>query len=1093
MVKPLTVYKASAGSGKTFTLATEYIKLLVRNPMSFRNILAVTFTNKATEEMKMRILSQLYGIWKQLPDSDDYMQHIVRETGFSEQQISQRAGEALHLLLHNYNYFRVETIDTFFQSVLRNLARELDLTANLRIGLNDIQVEEEAVDQLIDSLTHSDVLLQWLLKYIMETISDDRSWNIIGQVKQFGKTIFRDYYKEHSNGLNELLGKKGFLEGYMNQMRQIRNEAKEHMKLIADQFFDTLESEGLSYQDLNYGTSGVAGFFLKLRNGQMDEGIIGKRVTDCMDDAQKWCSKKHEQASFIYALADSVLIPLLHRAVEERPRQWKLFKSADLTLRHLNQLNLLGNIEQKVRQLNEEANRFLLSDTQQLLHSLIKDSDSPFIFEKIGTQLEHVMIDEFQDTSTVQWKNFKVLLEECMSHVDTENLIVGDVKQSIYRWRSGDWRLLNTIDREFPLPQQTLDILPLQVNYRSERNIIYFNNAFFLKAARLEYESQFENYPDGANHLKHAYADVAQKVPRKRDHNGLVNICLLPQRDYQQQVLSRLVDTVRSLIGKDIPPQRIAILVRANSAIPMVADYFAENLPQVHIVSDEAFRLDSSTVVTLLVQVLHLLTHPDDVLAKATVVKLYQHSVLGLTTDESNILIKGQPLDDLLPEAFTAHTAELLQLPLYELTERLYTIFQLDRLNEQSAYVCAFYDQLSQFTQDNSTDIDAFVNEWETTLCSKTIHSTETNGIRILSIHKSKGLEFDHVIIPFCDWKLEHPNILWCKPGEAPFNALPIVPIDYSAKQMKGTIYEHDYLDEHLQNTVDNLNLLYVAFTRAKQSLFVIGRREAANTRSALIEQVLPTIKLKGSTLEGLEDSDSPLLFTYGTLSQNPQNPQSSQKSQNSQSSQRPQSSQLPQNVFLLPVTPTPVTIETFGQKVKFRQSNKSRDFIEGDDEQQQLSYIKTGSVLHEIFSTIRTTADIDRSLQQLQNDGVLYDDEVTREKITRMLRKRLEDKHVSDWFSSRWKLFNECSILSIDDGEVKKLRPDRVMTDGHETHVVDFKFGRPDPDYHKQVREYMTLLSAMGLPHVRGWLWYVYSNKIEEVFPESTDNHPQA
>ena len=257
MVKPLTVYKASAGSGKTFTLAVEYIKLLVKNPMNYRNILAVTFTNKATEEMKMRILSQLYGIWKQLPESAEYQKRIIKETGMDKLLVCQQAGEALHLLLHNYNYFRVETIDTFFQSVLRNLARELDLTANLRIGLNDTQVEEQAVDRMIDSLTHSDIMLQWVLKYIMENISDDKSWNIIGQVKQFGRTIFRDIYKEQSKTLNKLMEDGKFMDGYINQMRQIRNDAKKYMEALADNFIDILESEGVRIEDLNYGKSGV--------------------------------------------------------------------------------------------------------------------------------------------------------------------------------------------------------------------------------------------------------------------------------------------------------------------------------------------------------------------------------------------------------------------------------------------------------------------------------------------------------------------------------------------------------------------------------------------------------------------------------------------------------------------------------------------------------------------------------------------------------------------------------------------------------------------------------------------------------------------
>ncbi len=1080
MSKALTVYKASAGSGKTFTLAVEYIKLLVKNPQSYRHILAVTFTNKATEEMKMRILSQLYGISKQLPESNDYMERILESTDLSAEQVSERAGMALHLLLHNYNYFRVETIDTFFQSVLRNLARELDLTANLRVGLNDTQVEEQAVDRLIDRLTHSDVMLQWILKYIMESISEDRSWNIIGQVKQFGRTIFRDYYKEHSLTLNQKLDEEGFLEGYMGQMRQIKKSAAEHMQQYADSFFDTLQSEGLSDSDLPYGKSGVAGFFYKLRNGQLDEGIVGARVADCQGDPSKWYKKSADNRDHIHALADSTLIPLLRQAMEDRPRQYRLFKSADLILRHLNQLRLLGSIERQVRLMNEEANRFLLSDTQQLLHSLIKDSDSPFIFEKIGTQLEHVMIDEFQDTSTVQWQNFKVLLEECMSHADTENLIVGDVKQSIYRWRSGDWRLLNAIDREFPHADQVMDILPLKTNYRSERNIIDFNNAFFTEAARQEYEQQQELYPSGAEQLRHAYADVAQEIPQKRAQNGYVNVQLLPANDYHEQMLATLGDAIAGLLERGVAPRQMAILVRTNRYIPLIADYLAEQMPQVPIVSDEAFRLDASTAVCLIVQAMQLLTHPDDILSKATVAKIYQRSVLGNKAADNELFIVGRPLDDLLPEAFVQHTDDLLQLPLYELAERLYSIFQLERLNEQSAYICAFYDQLNKFTQDESTDITAFIREWEETICAKTIQSTETDGIRILSIHKSKGLEFEHVIIPYCDWRLEHADILWCHPHEAPFDALPIVPVDYSGKQMMGTIFEHDYLDERLQNTVDNLNLLYVAFTRAEKSLFVIGRRDDKSSRSVLVQNVVTQLKLPNATLDGEEDAEAPLTFTYGNLvHSSPQERSVALQSPTERSVAMPSKTS---NVFLAPVTPKQLTLETFEPLTEFRQSNQSREFIEGDDQESSLSYIKMGSVLHEVFSTIRTTADIDRALQQLQHDGVLYDDEVTREKVSALLRKRLESPRVKDWFSDRWQLFNECKIIFFEDGVMKERRPDRVMTDGRETHVVDFKFGNPHEEYHEQVREYMSLLRSMQMPRVRGWLWYIYINKVEEV-----------
>lgn len=1079
MVKPLTVYKASAGSGKTFTLATEYIRLLVENPTSYRNILAVTFTNKATEEMKMRILSQLYGIWKQLPESADYMKVIQEKTVFGEELISDRAGIALQNLLHNYNYFRVETIDTFFQSVLRNLARELELTTNLRIGLNDHQIEDIAVDQLIADLNTTDIVLQWIIRYIMESISDDRSWNVISKIKKFGCTIFQDRYKEVSDELSKKMQEPGFFERYTTQLRELREAALEHMKQIGESFFDELEAEQLTIDDLSGKSRGIASFFNKLRRGEFDASIENATVANHLESYEKWCTKTHPKRDYIYTLAQGSLGNILRYAVDERPRQWKLYKSADLTLRHLNQLRLLGSIEQKVRQLNADANRFLLSDTQQLLHALIGESDSPFIFEKIGTQLEHVMIDEFQDTSTVQWQNFCVLLAEAMSHENTSNLIVGDVKQSIYRWRSGDWRLLNDIEQQFN--SQQIETRALDTNYRSQRNIIQFNNAFFRQAATLEYMAQKELNAAEAAQLEKAYADVEQKIPAGKDPLGLVSIRLLPADDYQTATLKQIAETIATLRAQGIPQKEIAILVRVNQYIPTIARYFMEQMPEVTIVSDEAFRLDASNAVCLLVQALRLLTHPDDQLTKAAIVKNWHHDVLGEPAEDNRLLLSTVDLDSGLPEAFRNHREELTSMPLYDLVERLYDIFSLERLSEQSAYVCTFFDQLAAYVSENTADIFAFLNEWDETICKKTIQSDETEGVRILSIHKSKGLEYPYVIIPFCDWQLEkqNDNILWCKPVEEPFSDLPIAPVDYSQRQMMGTIYEHDYLQEHLQNTVDNLNLLYVAFTRACKGLYVLGRRNAKNLRSTLIEQCLPLVakELSDAVIEGMEDDKATLSFTYGT----PASPRSDT------SRITPHASAKTKNPFLKPAEPLPVAFSYHESKVSFRQSNRSQAFIEGDDEEkaQRHRYIQAGSVLHEIFSTIRTVNDIPDALRRLQFEGVLYDEEMTAEHITMMLKKRLENPRVADWFSPRWTLFNECTILSVENGEVKERRPDRVMTDGQEWIVVDFKFGSPKPEYHDQVREYMNLIQKMesvSSDKIHGYLWYVYSNKIEEV-----------
>lgn len=1073
MVKPLTVYKASAGSGKTFTLATEYIRLIVENPTSYRNILAVTFTNKATEEMKMRILSQLYGIWKGLPESDNYLQVIVEKTGYPTELIRERAGQGLSNLLHNYNYFRVETIDTFFQSVLRNMARELDLTTNLKIGLNDVQVEELAVDQLIADLSTTDVMLQWILKYIMESISDEKTWNVISQIKRFGRTIFNNEYKEVSQALEQKMEEKGFFERYTTQLREIKKAAEERMILIGESFFDTLEGEGLSIDDLSNKNRGIAGFFLKLQKGVFDPSIENATVANCLGNPEKWCAKTHPQRDFILSLAEGVLGDILRYAVEERSRQWKLYKSADLTLRHLNQLRLLGSIEKKVRELNENNNRFLLSDTQQLLHALIEGSDSPFIFEKIGTQLEHVMIDEFQDTSTVQWQNFRVLLDEAMSHEGGSNLIVGDVKQSIYRWRSGDWRLLNDIEQQFR--QQQIETIPLKKNYRSERNVITFNNHFFSHAAELEYQEQQELNPEEAEQLKRAYADVVQEIPDGREAAGEVSVTLLPAEDYQMMTLQQVADTISELTERGIPQREIAILVRVNNQIPVIAQYFLEQMPEVKIVSDEAFRLDASVAVNLLVSALRLLSHPDDLLTQAAIVKLYHIDVLKEQAEDNELLLRTNDLNLLLPEAFRSQREVLITMPLYELAERLYAIFELERLNEQSAYVFAFYDQLASYVSENTADIDSFLAAWDESLCGKTIQSEETNGVRILSIHKSKGLEYNYVICPFCDWQLEKQsgNFLWCQPKEEPFNDLPIAPVDYSKNQMLGTIYEKDYLHEHLQNTVDNLNLLYVAFTRAKEGLYVFGKRGAKASRSGLIEQCLPLVaqEMPEAILSGLEDEKGILQFSLASPARN-----ASHASLSSPSSKNP---------FLQPPASIAVDFHYTESQVNFRQSNRSQAFIEADesDEIERLNYIQTGSVLHQIFSMIRTTDDIEDALKQLQFEGVLYDEQITPERITAMLRKRLQDPRVADWFSPRWNLFNECTILTMEDGEVKERRPDRVMTDGQHWVVVDFKFGSPKPEYGDQVREYMALIKTMQPEaEVNGYLWFVYSNKIEEV-----------
>ena len=1084
MEQALTVYKASAGSGKTFTLASEYITLVVKNPQDYRSILAVTFTNKATQEMKTRILSQLYGIAHSLPDSEAYYEQVRMKTGFSEQTIRENAAKALSLLTHHYNEFRVQTIDAFFQSVLRNLARELNLTANLRVDLNDEQVEAQAVDELINSLEEGEEVLNWIRDYIDKNIEDDKGWNVISQIKDFGKNIFKDFYKDHKTELDNRFSDESFFNDFITDLRERRTRILNRLNEHAKQMYKKIRDANLDNPNLfNRGANGLLSHIIKLTKGTPSNDPTPQYVQSCIDSADKWPASKcpAKERAAIIELASASLCSDLKILNDYRINDWKEYQSCNLTLKHLSQLRLLHAISEAVDEINKDTNRFMLSNTQSLLSTLMKDSDTPFVFEKMGAYLKHIMIDEFQDTSTIQWNNFRKLLDNCMAQVDSHNLIVGDVKQSIYRWRQGDWKLLNNIEHEFTKEQ--IKIEPLDTNYRSEENIIRFNNAFFKQAVSQTVNELESEEIQGATELVEAYKEIEQK-PRKDNGKGCVRIKLFRYdsknaSDYKQKILNELIENIRQLLDQGYKQKDIAILARSKTVIPDIVDSFQNIDTNVSLVSDEAFRLDASLAVNVIIEALRLLTHPHDKLTESKLVKLYQQQVIKTGKDINDLFVgeNSTELKSFLPSGYIDKFESLSRLSLIDLVDEIYSLFSLDSLEGQSAYVCTFYDTLNEYLRDHPADIDDFIEEWEDTLSSNTIQSDEVDGIRLITIHKSKGLEYDNVLIPFCDWELEKTNgiTIWCSGDdkEKPYGELPLIPVDYSSK-MLGTVFEDDYKEEHLQNTVDNMNLLYVAFTRAGKNLFITGKKYKERTsgkseRSHIIQYIIEELakELPGAIIDDAGDN-GPISFELGTLST---------------CEERVEKEKATENPFELSPKTHKLKIETFPHPVSFRQSNKSHDFIKGEDidPSDAKRYIKVGNVLHQLFSTILTEADIEPRLKELEQAGIIYNDDITSRELQNKISCALSNEKVKNWFSPRWKLFNECTILDYDKetGDVYEHRPDRVMTDGKEMIVVDFKFGKPRDEYHEQVQRYMRLLMRMGYKQVSGYIWYVLRNEI--------------
>lgn len=1112
MEEHLTVYRASAGSGKTFTLAVEYISLLVKDPENYQHILAVTFTNKATQEMKMRILSQLYGIANSLQSSQQYFNKVKEKTNMPDAVIRNNARAALTLLIHRYNNFRILTIDAFFQQVLRNLAHELGQTANLRVDLNNEEITEKAVDQMIESLEKGQPVLQWISTYINNSIEDDNGWNIIGKIKAFGTNIFKDFYKAHEANLKEQLSNADDFKVYETTLRKRRNDIRKTFNSKARSILNEIKNANLDIPS-NY-RSGLYKYLTDSAIAPLTNKPLKAGVLKANESPQNWTSSKCAKADKqqIQTLAAEVLSAQLNELIAYNNDNWNEFQSIQLTLSHLSELRLLHAIADAVDNLTKDTNRFMLSNTQALLKELIADSDTPFIFERIGARLKHVMIDEFQDTSTIQWQNFQVLLANCMAQELSQNLIVGDIKQSVYRWRQGDWGILNNIEKSFA--HQKIRLKTLDYNYRSEKRIIDFNNAFWEQCVANTAKEVAQDDAEKAEIVQKAYEDVAQKT-HKTTENGFVKISLYPSKSMKEAVLEELIETIKELFnngygGKN--QSKIAILVRSKSNIQDIVNALLQSFGnEINIVSDEAFRLDASLSVNIIVSAMHLLTHPDDVLTRGKLVKLYNQEVLKKPLTDTDLLVsinesnnidtknidkkerrklateqQMAKLNSQLPPEYVANRELLLGLPIVDLVDKLFMLFGLDQLEGQSSYICTLYDTLNDFLKDHTADIDDFINEWENSLSSKTIQSDEIEGIRIMTIHKSKGLEFDNVIIPFCNWEMEKKGTLWCetKNKPAPYNKLPLLPIDFSRDKLIGTVFEDDYKEEHFQNIVDNLNLLYVAFTRASKNLFVFGLRQGKTTldniakgtppgnRSYAIELALRQVseQLQGSSLSFPDDIGSEIHFEYGTLV-----PETHEKEH-----------AVADNPFLIKPDKHIVSIATYPQAATFKQSNKSIEFVKGEDvdPSDRTRYIKIGNVLHQLFSTIYTTADIPARLNELEQQGIIYNDEITSAQLRTRIEDAITNPQVQEWFSKRWQLYNECTILEYnkDTNEMEEHRPDRVMTDGKEFVVVDFKFGKEREEYKKQVQQYMEILIRMGHKKVSGYLWYVVKNNVVEV-----------
>ena len=1064
---PLNIYKASAGSGKTFALTMEYLKLLYSFPGIHRHILAVTFTNKAAGEMKHRILSRLSALshYSSLEPMEE-MKQLVEATGLDEKSISRQAGELLDIILNDYSGFSVGTIDKFFQSVIRAFTREIGIQPGYNLELDHPRVLSLAVDRMFQDLGNHPELQAWLIRYAEERMEESRSWNFRQEIIQLGMQLFKESFQGLFLKHNISVLKKENLNLFSEDLVQLERQTRRKMSDMGKKALQQMGKLNLSPEDFNLKSNSPATLFVTAVKEE-DVNFTDSKLL-ALELPEKWLKKDSSQA--MIALTEEQLIPQLNEVYSLQV----ILNTIAVVRANFYTLGILADTWEYVREYTRERNLFLIADSSRFLRGIIGGNQVPFVYERTGSRFHHIMLDEFQDTSLFQYDNFRPLLDNSLA-AGQQNLVVGDVKQSIYRWRNSDWKILAS-ELEHDFRHQEVHIRTLAKNYRSREAIIRFNNTVFQLSSellsemisrellaspvtRMEAEQEVEQF-------RKAYEDVVQEIPQqKMGTGGFVKGVLFEEeeRPFRDQVLDALPDWVEEIRQTGIEPGETAILVRTRKEGVAVANKLLEHARltgetrNFRLISNESLLLVHNNSVSILVSLLRYLVQPDHEINN-TLLK-YHCFLLGTIPDMDPAQLFGVDVAPELffPEHFSEQRELLKQLPLYELIESLIDEFSLGSRAEDLPYLQAFQDVVIDLQRRDPVGIRDFLDYWEQHGSKRGISvSEESNALRILTIHKSKGLEFKAVIVPFCDWEVttDHRNfdILWCATDGTPLERIPIVPVKFTSKLMH-TLFSPAYYRERMKGYLDKLNLLYVAFTRARDLLYIgIPLKEGKGVKSTgdLLRAILKRSPEKQPCTAALESYLDGKVMTLGEMPVYPSQHQVEDPWQ---------------------FRSYPVNRDKRSLKVRLR---NDQYFV--DEEGIFRTGRMYGTMMHQIFSRILSVKDLEPVLDAMQKEGQVPGTE--REALELLIRKKLNGPIVKRWFlqDETVQVYNERAILC---GHGVMLRPDRVIVEEEGITVIDFKFGEIEkPDHIRQVRSYMEQLRQMDYKHVEGYIWYVILDK---------------
>jgi ATP-dependent exoDNAse (exonuclease V) beta subunit len=1042
-----TVYRSSAGSGKTFTLVREYLRIALMDtsdpPQRYRKILAITFTNKAAAEMKERIIRSLKELSQPAAGKVSPMSTILmEELQLDAMTLATRASNVLRAILHNYTDFAIGTIDSFTHRIVRAFAHDLRLPVNFEVETDDDKLIREAVDILIGKIGEEPQLTELLVQFSASKADEEKTWQIERELREIGKELVKEEGVRNAELLRGLS-----VADFMNiseKLKKSRKAFEEKIISIAKEAVELITTNGLVVGDFSNTNSGIAGRLFAYSAGRLDNYAVPNKNIDKLFAGGKWHSgtaSKTAQATI--AGIQNALENLWKKLEALTEDEYPAYVFHKMLQQNIFAIAVLNEIERIIFSFRTEQNILHISEFNRIISRIVFAEPVPFIYERLGEKYSNYLIDEFQDTSVVQWQNLLPLIENSLAG-NFFNMLVGDGKQAIYRWRGGEVeqfaKLPNVIDPSGnPLVKEreqslirNFRPLHLGINYRSKSEIVTFNNNFFrILSEKLGLSSKI------------IYDQLEQEfIPSKE--GGYIRIEELEPDDEDKAAIyiSKTLERIQLLRSEGWDYSDIAILVRTNNEGASIAGALIENA--IPVLSSDSLLLKQSAIVTFMVSILRCIDFPQDELSGAQVleylvstkhIQMPLHECLKLYSDSKNNL----------QEVFRKNNIPLdllrcSRLPIYQRCEEIITCFHLGEHSD--SYLVFFLDEILNYTNSRNKDKNDFFAYWDDrSKNASVVVPAGMNAVTVMTIHKSKGLEFPVVILPFANWKVDKAGVkkwITFSDPEIPELKTALVPL---SKELLLTPFGSVYEEERDKTLLDALNVLYVGMTRPEHRLYVFT--EAVDDKES------PTVSYFFRS--ALERMNIPFLDHVAEKG-NPTAPEKRKENE------------------IACIRPASIQSHSWEDRVQIRST--SADHWEQND---ATGSRDKGKLLHEILADITTASDIDSALEKAIQEGVT--DAKEAKQLSELLNQLVSLPGLEAGFSGKGKIRRETELL-LPNG--KRLRPDRVIENAQETIIIDYKTGAPDDRYKKQLDGYAEVLKEMGYSNIKKKIVYTETMKVE-------------